>query len=52
MAGHAIFVFLFPLNVDLDKPVIVSYRKKVGDGVEHSNVYKSSLTINESLFKP
>ena len=49
VAGRAIFVFLFPLNVDLDKPVTVSYRKKVGDGVEHSNVYQSSLTINESF---
>ena len=49
VAGHAIFVFLFPLNVDLDKPVTVSYRKKVRNEVEHSNVYESSLTINESF---
>ena len=49
VAGRAIFVFVFPLNVELDKPVTVSYRKKVGDGVEHSNVYESSLTVSESF---
>ena len=51
MAGRAIFVFLFPLNVDLDAPVTVSYRKKVGGEVEHSNVYTSSLTIRESFLQ-
>ena len=39
------------MNVDLDKPVTVSYRKRVGDGVEHSNVYTSTLTISESFLQ-
>ncbi len=51
VAGRAIFVFIFPLNVDLDARVIVSYRKKVGGQVEHSNVYESSLTIRESFLQ-
>ena len=51
MAGRAIFVFLFPLNVDLDESITVSYRKIVGGEVEHSNVYTSSLTIRESFLQ-
>ena len=52
VAGRAIFVFLFPLNLSLDKPVRVSYRKKVKDGgVEHCNEYTSSLTIRESFLQ-
>ncbi len=51
VAGYAIFVFLFPLNRDLDEQVTVSYRKKVGGKLEHSNVYTSSLTIRESFLQ-
>ena len=51
VAGVAIFIFIFPLNVDLDKPVAVSYRKKVDDEIEHTNEYTSSLTIKESFLQ-
>ncbi len=51
VAGLAIFVFLFPLHMDLDARVTVCYRKKVEDVVEHSNVYTSSLTIRESFLQ-
>ena len=51
VAGVAIFIFIFPLNIDLDKPVAVSYRKKVGDEIEHTNEYTSSLTIKESFLQ-
>lgn len=51
MARPAIFVYLFPLNVDLDNPVTVSYRKKVGDKIEHTNIYTSPLTITESILQ-
>ena len=51
VAGRAIFVFLYPLNVDLEVPVTVSYRKIVGGEVEHCNVYTSSLTIRESFLQ-
>ncbi len=43
--GTAIFIFVFPLNVDLGTPYKVNYRKEVGV----SNCYTSSITIEESL---
>ena len=53
VAGRAIFVFVFPLNLSLDKPVRVSYRKNKakGGGVKHCNVYTSSLTIKDSFLQ-
>ena len=51
VAGVAIFIFIFPLNIDLDKPVAVSYRKKVGGTLKHTNSYTSSLTIKESFLQ-
>lgn len=51
VAGVAIFIFIFPLNIDLEKPVAVSYRKKVGGEIEHTNEYTSSLTIKESFLQ-
>ena len=52
VAGCAIFVFVFSLNLDISKPVRVSYRMKGTRGkVRHSNIYMSSLTIRESFLQ-
>lgn len=51
IAGRAIFVFLFPLHIDVNHHVSVSYRMKVGDEIKHSNVFRSSLTIKESFLQ-
>lgn len=51
IAGRAVFVFTFPLHVDMNQRMTISYRTKVGDEVKHSNVYKSSLTIKESFLQ-
>ena len=48
VAGLAIFVFLFPLNVKLTDYFRISYRKE--DGSE-DNCYTSSLTIREALLQ-
>ena len=51
IAGRAVFVFVFPLHIDMNQHMTVSYRMKVGDEVKHSNVYTSSLTIKESFLQ-
>ena len=48
VAGLAIFVFLFPLNVKLSDFFRICYRKE--DGSE-DNCYTSSLTIREALLQ-
>ena len=48
VAGLAIFVFLFPLNVKLSDNFRISYRKE--DGSE-DNCYTSSMTIREALLQ-
>ena len=48
VAGLAIFVFLFPLNVNLSDFFRICYRKE--DGSE-DNCYTSSLTIREALLQ-
>ena len=51
VAGRAIFIFVFPLHIDLDKPVKVCYRMKMKDEVNSSNAFISSLTIKDSFLQ-
>ena len=47
----SIFVFVFSLVNGLGKKMQISFRKAVKKGIEHTNVYTSSLTVGESFLQ-